>query len=222
MKRFFLMLSLVFAVAALSACSTKQELPGSDRIEALRTAAQGYESARYIITNLDSGETEQTFAFMFDADNSQIYCCEGQDADGHYAEYSNGRELFRERDGVGSSVPSGSDGYVSYTKKKPHPYSTGQLFFYVNRYVSFAEETNDGENTVYTYKYDTEKLNKNMKTQLDDFSTSYAFDSEGNFVYFRQTNSDSSGSYSYEITLEDVNGISSIENPIVIGSQTTE
>ena len=47
-------------------------------------------------------------------------------------------------------------------------------------------------------------------------------DSEGNFVYFRQTNSGSDGSYAYEITLENVNGITSIDNPITIGSQTTE
>lgn len=221
-KRFILMLSLVLTALMLTACG-KQELVGCDKVEALRSAAEGYESASYIITNLTSGEVEQTFTFMYNPDGTQTYYCEGYDTEGYYAEYSNGRELFRERDGVGSAVSSDADDYVSYTKKKPHPYSTGQLFFYINGYVSSAEESTDDEgNTLYIYHYDTERLNKDMKTNMDAFATSYAFDGEGNFVYFRQTNSGSDGSYAYEITLENVNGITSIDNPITIGSQTTE
>lgn len=223
MKKFILMLSLILTAFTLTACGTKQELAGCDKVEALRTAAQSYESATYVIKNLATDEIEQTFTFMYDSDGSQIYYCEGYDNDGYYAEYSNGRELFRERDGVGTAVSSSADDYVSYTKKKPHPYSTGQLFFYINSYVSSAEETTDSEgNTLYIYQYDTERLNKDMKTNMDGFATSYAFDGEGDFVYFRQTNTGSDGSYAYEITLENVNGITSIENPITVGSGSTE
>lgn len=223
MKKIILMLSLILTSLTLTACSSKQELIGADKVEALRSAAQGYSSATYIIRNLTSDEIEQTFTFMFDSDDSQIYYCEGFDANGYYAEYSNGKELFRERGGVGSAVSSSAEDYVSYTKKKPHPYSTGQLFFYIDQYVSSAEEmTDDAGNTVYIYKYDTERLNKDMKTDMNSFATSYAFDGEGNFVYFRQTNSGSDGSYAYEITLENVNSITSIDNPIVIGAKPKE
>lgn len=223
MKKIILMLSLILTALTLTACSTKQELVGCDKVEALRSAAQSYESATYVIKNLTTDEIEQTFSFMYDSDDSQIYYCEGFDTDGYYAEYSNGKELFRERGGVGSAVSSGADDYVSYTKKKPHPYSTGQLFFYINQYVASAEETTDDSgNTVYIYKYDTERLNKDMKTNMDGFATSYAFDGDGNFVYFRQTNSGSDGSYAYEITLESVNSITTIDNPITIGLEPTE
>lgn len=217
MKKLFLMFSVLVTVIALTACGTKQDLVGMDKIEALRAAAEVYESGCYVIRNNADGEIEQTFTFMYDTDDTQIYYCEGYDADGYYAEYSNGKELFRERNGVGEAIPSNDEGYVSYTRKQPHPYSTGQLFFYINSYVSSTEETTDGEgNTLYIYKYDTEKMNKEMGTELTGFATSYAFDSTGEFVYFRQSNSDKDGSYSYEITTESVNGITSIENPIKI------
>ena len=215
MKKLILMLSVLVTVIALTACGSKQELVGMDKIEALRAAAESYDSGCYVIRNNADGEIEQTFTFMYDTDDTQIYYCEGFDTDGYYAEYSNGRELFRERNGVGTAVPSSDENYVAYTRKKPHPYSTGQLFFYINSYVASAEETTDGEgNTLYIYKYDTESMNKKMNTELTDFATSYAFDSEGNFVYFRQANSGKDGNYSYEITVEEVNSITSIENPI--------
>ena len=223
MKKIVLMLPLILTALILTACSSKQELVGADRIEALRAAAKDYNSATYIITNLDSGETEQTFSFMYDADGLQIYFHEGLDADGYYAEYSSGKELFRENKGIGSAVLSSEESYVSYTKKKSHPYSTGELFFYIDQYVFSAEETTDDEgNTVYIYQYDTERLNKETGMNMDRFATLYAFDGEGNFVYFRQTNSGSDGSYAYEVTLENVNDITSIENPIKIGSETDE
>lgn len=222
MKKLILMFSVLVTVIAFTACGSKQELVGMDKIESLRTAAENYESGCYIIRNTDSGEIEQTFSFMYDTDDTQIYYCEGYDTDGYYAEYSNGKELFRERDGVGTAVPSNDESYVSYTRKKPHPYSTGQLFFYINSYVSTSEETTDNDgNTLYIYQYDTERMNKKMNTALTEFATSYAFDSDGNFVYFRQANSGSNGSYSYEITTESVNDIASIENPIKIGDQGT-
>ena len=215
MKKLILMLSVLVTVIALTACGSKQELVGMDKIEALRAAAESYESACYIIRNNVSGEIEQTFTFMYDTDDTQIYYCEGYDTNGYYAEYSNGKELFRERDGAGTTVSSSDESYVSYTRKKPHPYSTGQLFFYINSYVASAEETTDGDgNTLYIYRYDTERMNKKMNTALTEFATSYAFDSDGNFVYFRQANSGSDGSYSYEITTENINSITSIENPI--------
>lgn len=214
----------LFAVIAasllLASCgSSKQDFPGTEKIEALRTAAEGYDSGCYVLKNVLTDEIEQTFTFMFDTDDTEIYYCEGISADGYYAEYSNGRDLFREQGGKSVFVPTSDESYVSYTRKKPHPYSSGQLFFYINAYISQGSQTQDAEgNTLYVYTYDTEKMNKRLKTNLSEFATSYAFDANGNFVYFRQTNTDESGSYTYEITTENVNSITSIENPIKTGS----
>lgn len=222
MKKLMLVISVLAAMLSFTACG-KQELVGMDKIEALREYTEGCESGCYIIRNTVSGEIEQTFTFMYDTDDTQIYYCEGYDADGYYAEYSNGKELFRERNGEGSVVPSTDESYASYTKKEPHPYSTGQLLFYVNSYVASAEETTDADgNTLYIYLYDTERLNKKLNTSLTEFATSYAFDSNGEFVYFRQVNSDGSETYSYGVEMEQLNNITSIENPIKISSENSD
>ncbi|MCI5905781.1 MAG: hypothetical protein MRZ61_11635 [Oscillospiraceae bacterium] len=217
----------------LSGCVQKKEYPGSDKIEALRDNAASYDSARYFITNVESGVLEQVFTFMYDEDGSQIYLCEGVDSDGdYYAEYSNGREVFRTEKGIGSVIPSSDETFAVYTRKDPHPYSTGQLFFYVNAYIFSAEEGTDSEgNTLYFYNYDTEKINKALGNTLTEFATSYAFDGDGNFVYFRQHNAsdvtEADGrmynvGYTYEITVEEINNITEIENPVVISGNSGE
>lgn len=235
MKRKFLLPVLLCGIIAvgLSGCTQKKEYPGSDKIEALRDSAAGYNSARYFITNVETDVLEQVFTFMYDEDGSQIYLCEGVDADGnYYAEYSNGREVFRTEHGVGIVVPSSDESFAVYTRKEPHPYSTGQLFFYVNGYIASAEEGTDGEgNTLYLYHYDTEKINKALGNTLTEFATSYAFDADGNFVYFRQHNASdvtyedgtvSNVGYTYEITVEEVNNITKVENPVVIVGNSGE
>ncbi len=220
-------LCCISAAICFGGCTQYQELVGADKIEALREDAAAYDSARYFITNVETDTLEQAFTFMYDTDDSQIYLCEGIEGGEYYAEYSNGRELYREENGVGEVISSDDETFAIYSREIPHPYSTGQLFFYVNGYVSNAEETVDGDgNTLYIYTYDTDKINKALGYALTEFATSYAFDENGDFVYFRQHNSsdatDENGnayseSYTYEITVEEANGISEIENPIVIG-----
>lgn len=212
-------------MVCLSGCTEKTELIGCSEIEALRSEAAAYDSGRYFIKNIDSGALEQVFSFYFDGEGRQVYLCEGNQAGIQYAEYSNGVELFREEDGVSENVASTDATYARYDRENPHPYSTGQLFFYIKSYVETSEQVKDADgNTVYIHRYNVEKLNKAMDAPVTEFTTYYAFDEQGKFVYFCQHNSsaaetDAQGepvSYSYEITLADVNGVTLLENPISI------
>ena len=219
---------LLICMTCLSSCAAEsKEIIGSDQIEALRSKAAAYESGRYFIENLDSGVLEQVFSFYYDKDDRQVYLCEGELGGEYYAEYSNGVELFREENGVGANIGSTDETYAKYTRKDPHPYSTGQLLFYIKNYVDTSEQTADEDgNTVYIHRYDVEKLNKVLDSDVSVFYTYYAFDSEGEFKYFCQHNessadTDANGnpvSYTYRITLGDVNSITEIENPVSSGS----
>lgn len=222
MKKIIPVLLLICAVC-LGGCTESKEIIGSAEIEALRSEAAAYESGRYFIKNMDSGALEQVFSFCFDEEWRQVYLCEGSQGGRLYSEYSNGVELFREEDGVSENVASTDETYARYTKEEPHPYSTGQLFFYIKGYVGTSEQTTDEDgNTVYIHRYDVEKLNRALESPVSEFTTYYAFDSEGKFVYFCQHNVSADTyfedgtpvSYTYEITLGEVNGISEIENPI--------
>lgn len=230
-KRLFCVIATVVLCFALVGCSQEKDIVGSEKIEALRKEAQSWESGRYFITNVDTDVLEQVFSFYYDPDGRQVYLCEGIQNDEYYSEYSNGLELFREEKGVGAVIPSTDETYAAYTKKEPHPYSTGQLFFYLKNYIETSEEKTDGEgNICYVYTYDPEQLSKALGSTVTSFVTSYAFDSQGNFVYFRQHNSsDITGSensgimdFTYEITVEDINAVTEIENPVIIGGSAVE
>ncbi len=221
-------MTVIFTCLLSAGCAAKSvDAVGKDKVEALRREAGAYESGRYFITNAETNVLEQVFSFMYDSDGTQIYLCEGVRGGEYYSEYSNGKELFREENGVGAVISSDDESFAVYSRKNPHPYSTGQLLFYINQYIDASEEITDEEgNTVYIYYYNVEKMNKVTDGNLTEFATSYAFDADGNFVYFRQHNASeasgengsvSSESYIYEITVGEVNAVSEIENPVIIG-----
>ena len=207
---------LLLICICLTGCSLKKEyeLCGMEQVEALRAEAQGWVSARYLLTNLETGETDQVFSFMNNADGTQTYLYEKIVDGSYYAEYS-GDGVFCVMDGTDVSYfKEGAEGYAAYTTENPHPYSTGELLFYVNLYVQSSAENTDGQgNVTYTYTYDTAKINESLGTSLTSFVTAYSFDKDGNFLYFTQSNSDGENEYAYMIETWDINSITEIENP---------
>lgn len=218
MKRVVPILLLIcICLMSLTGCSLKKvvELEGREQVEAFVADAKTWQSGRYMLTSLITGETDQVFSFMNNADGTQSYLYE-RIADGTlYTEYSDGREIYftAEKDGE-ITDGEGAEENVLYTVESPHPYSTGDLLFYVNLYASGSTAEIDGEgNVTYTYVYDTAKINKALGTSLSEFVTTYTFDKNGSFMYFTQKNSSGNGSYGYMIEVLDVNAITEIEKP---------
>lgn len=209
-----ILLICISLTALLSGCQSRDPFVGEEKIKTLRSEAAEYTSARYLLTNVDADKLEQVFTYRYNDDDTQSYLYE-TDGSEYYAEYSDGKAMLRGGMTSHEEVSEKAEDFAVYTKKKPHPYSDGQLLFYVSGAISSAEETADAEgNALYIYYYDTEKLNKLMGGSLTEFVTSYAFDGDGNFVYFRQHNVSSDGqSFTYEITVQDINAIDAVENP---------
>lgn len=213
MRRLIIPILLLMCII-LSSCQSRDPFVGEDMIKALRSEAAEYTSARYLLINVETDILEQVFTYRYNDDGTQSYLYETEGSE-YYAEYSDGKTLLRGSMTSYEEVPQGVDEFAVYTKKEPHPYSDGQLLFYVEGAISSAEQTADAEgNTLYIYYYDTEKLNQMMGGSLTDFVTSYAFDGSGEFVYFRQHNASEDGqSFTYEITLQDINAIDAVDNP---------
>jgi len=208
---------LLLMCICLTGCSLKKviELEGREQVEAFVAEAKTWQSGRYMLTNLDTGETDQVFSFVNNADGTQSYLYERIVDDTLYSEYSDGKEIYftAEKDGQ-IADGEGAEDNILYTVENPHPYSTGDLLFYVNLYaLGSAAETNGEGNVTYTYIYDTAKINEALGTSLSSFTTSYTFDKEGNFIYFTQKNSDGTNSYAYMIEVLDVNSVTELENP---------
>ncbi len=209
---------LLLICICLTGCSLKKvvELEGREQVEAFIAEAAEWQSGRYMLTNLDTGEADQVFSFVNNSDGTQSYLYE-RIADGVlYTEYSDGKVYCT---GEGDAFTAYDDGTTGiFSAENPHPYSTGNLLFYVNLYASGSTSETDSEgNVIYTYTYDTEKINKALGTSLSSFVTTYSFDKDGGFLNFTQKNSDGTSSYAYMIEVLDVNSVTEIENPAESG-----
>ncbi|MBQ5318350.1 MAG: hypothetical protein J6K17_04595 [Oscillospiraceae bacterium] len=216
MKRIIPILLLI--CICFTGCSLKKvvELEGREQVEAFVAEAKTWQSGRYVLTNLATDETDQVFSFMNNADGTQSYLYERIVDGALCVEYSDGKEVsFVVEKGDVIADGEGAQSNVLYTVENPHPYSTGDLLFYVNLYASGSASDTDADGKVtYTYIYDTEKINKALGTSLDSFTTTYTFDKDGNFLNFTQTNTDGENSYAYMIEVLDVNAVTELENPI--------
>lgn len=216
MKKIFSVLLLIVCLTALGGCSPKKglDLAGRERIEAFRNEAKGRRSGRYLLTNLDTGETDQAFSFMYNGDGTQSYLYEVVNDGNYYAEYSDGLRLYVVDGGNAAVINEGGEGYVRYSEDEPHPYSKGELLFYADLFVKSSAETAVDGGTSYVYYYNTDKINETLGTSLSEFYTSYVFDGSGEFLYFEQHSTNAEGSYAYRIEVVDADAVTEIENPI--------
>ena len=223
MKKILAVLLLICTAPSLCGCSIKKEydLYGKEQVEALRESAKGWQSGRYLLTNLDTDVMNQAFSFMYDEDGFQTYLYEKISDDGnYYAEFSD-RDAFYIVDGGMANVYNiGSEGYIFYDRNDPHPYSTGDLLFYENLFVKSSEEIPQEDGGAdYVYYYNVDKVNDTLGTNLTEFVTEYVFGADGEFEYFVQKNSDGESSYAYRIDIIDANGLTEIENPALASGE---
>lgn len=216
MKKIFAVLLLIVCVTALGGCSPKKEydLAGREQVEDFRGQAMGWRSGRYLLTNLDTGETDQAFSFMYNGDGTQSYLYELVSGGEYYAEYSDGSLLYVVDGANAAVINEGGEGYVKYSEEEPHPYSMGELLFYADLFVKSSAEVAVDGGTSYVYYYNVDKINETLGTSLTEFYTSYVFDSEGGFLYFEQHSTNAEGSYAYRIEVIDADALTEIENPI--------
>ncbi|MDE7278917.1 MAG: hypothetical protein K2N26_04240, partial [Oscillospiraceae bacterium] len=199
MKKFLAVLLLICAAMPMGGCSIKKEydLHGKEQVEALRESAKNWQSGRYLLTNINTDVMDQAFSFMYSEDGFQTYLYERvSEENGYYAEFSDGETFYVLNGGEVSILKSGAEGYVSYSRDNPHPYSTGDLLFYENLFVKSSEEAPQEDGGIdYIYYYNAEKINDTLGTNLIEFVTEYVFGADGEFEYFVQRNSDGENSY---------------------------
>lgn len=220
MKKIFAVLLIFICAAVAVGCGEKTpEIVGGDMVDKLRSEAAEYSSARYYVTDVESNAVEQVFSFYYDTDGKEVYLNETFKNNVYTAEYNDGTDMWQMQGDSSAKIDKSNDGFKVYTKKKPDPYALGSLFFYAPKYISSSEQSTDGEgNILYLFIYDIDAVNKELGTDMTEFSTSYAFDKDGRFVYFRQHNAspydqNNVASYTYEITVDEINAVTTIDNP---------
>ncbi len=197
--------AIILAVSMFSSCSSSNpRLDGMSEIEDIRAEIAESSSGEFNLIDEKSLEKNQYFAFWENEDGTQSYYSENYQNDVATAIYSDGEKVFRVTNDSETEIFEGDPEYLLCdSKKNRHPYSTGQLLFYVPEYVesNVSMIDNDAETAKYLYSYDVQAINEQLGTELMSFSTIYEFDTNGEFINFVQYTENLDGSfYNYMIT----------------------
>ena len=223
-----LILVLVCAVL-LTGCA--QKMPQDyDRIKEAKKLYEELDSARIVMTDLNSGAEVLEFSFYLNKDDEMVFSYRGFDGGGEERAYSDGAQFFyKTADEEGWHIIGSDDEsylYNRYNKTYRYPYARGSIFFLDGTSVSSASTTekSDGSFSI-TYVYDSEGLNNYAAGRLENVSefssltAVYELNPEGYITSFTQTGtvSDENGVASdinMRLDVFDMNGVYEIPYPV--------
>jgi outer membrane lipoprotein-sorting protein len=210
-----IILTLIALIFTLSGCKNDgPDFPGKDKIQSAVDRAAGYTSGRYVITNLQNGNVEEVFSFMFDEKERQIWLDETETL-----EDGNTKTGFRYYDGEFMTDETGKTTARTYTKDEPFDMSTGSLLFYIPALIEYGTENYDtgmGEGFVmYEQVYNNEKLQKNSDSfeNIESFTTTYLFENDTFVAMTEHIKYKNGAAFDYQVEIIDINNVKSIEKP---------
>ncbi|MBR1862989.1 MAG: hypothetical protein IJ806_02730 [Ruminococcus sp.] len=213
MKRSIIVL---ITAIALTGCGKVQDKAGGGLIRDARAEYKGLDSARVVMTNLDTGEEEQSFTFKYDEKDTLVFSYYGKSENSEYAQYNNGAECFTYDNGEYSYVSKGEKDFVRYTREMTHPQADEGLLIYSPENITEAWESDENGIEHVHHVYDVDKIGASVENgQVTEFWTDYYF-KDGELLYFVETTgAEDEGkelSYSYKIEITEKNSVKKVEN----------
>ena len=217
----FRLLKVIAVAAALALTSyglITPEVEGDDLIEAARADYKALDSAKVVMTNIDTGEVEQTFTFKYDEKDVLMYSYEGVTENSAYAQYNNGAECFSYDNGEYSHVQRGDSDFSLYTRDATHPQADEGLILFVPSAVTEAEVTEEDGVTHITHIYDVDKIGASAESgEVTGFSAEYFFSGDELLYFIETTDVEENGEekrYSYRVEITEKNSVETIENTV--------
>lgn len=217
-----LFVTVIAALILLSGCSAAP--PGYDEVKSAKDKYETLDSARVVMEDMSTGTQLMEFSFRINKKDEMEFVY----SDGANMAYSDGAEFFYKTDDAESWTVIGpsDEGYVYnvYNRSYRYPYAEGRIFFLDGTSVENASVISGDGDTVVTYQYNADRLNKNSVAILDNVSSFssltavYRINSDGYIVEFteqgRVTDADGNESdVDIRISVYDMNSIDYIERP---------
>lgn len=216
MKKINFIIIFALITSLFSSCSSGME--GFDEIKKARELYAGLSSAYVTVTELETNEVIQQFAFRFEGDLLTYYYM-GKNGKDIYYEYHNGIMLSYGSfgDDGWTEVNTGAENYYSFNKTKRHPNADrGMIFFEPQSIVSTKVQTWKGALQV-DCRYDVEKLGKTVKEQftdygeLTDFTVKVVINNDGYAERVQQEAVIDGKIMNYQIDIKNMNNVPEIE-----------
>ena len=210
---------MLFAVLWLSGCGEVEDKAGGERIKQARKEYTSLNSARVVMTDMETGEEEQSFTFKYDEKDTLIFAYYGKSENNEYAQFNNGLECFTYENGKLEHSIKGDSDFVRYTRKMPHPQADAGLLIYTPQNIISAEEENVNGGIKVTHEYDVKLIDAQVEDgEVTGFTAEYFFDENGGLEYFTETTEAQVDGrtevYAYKIEITEKNSVGTVENTV--------
>lgn len=197
----------------LTACGADPAVEGDTLIKKARADYKKLDSAKVVMTNMDTDEVEQTFEFKYDEKGFLTYAYQGKTEDESYAQYNNGVESFSYENGKFEHLQKGDKNFNVYSRDVTHPQADEGLIIFTPKAVKTAEKTMENGVTHIHHIYDAEKLGQeNVKA----FTADYYFDKNDDLLYFVETSEledgDKTSKHVYKVEITEKNKVQQVDN----------
>ena len=133
MKRSFITI-LIISILVMTGCAEKPIL-GEELIEKARQEYAKLDSATVVVTDVDTGETSQTFSFNYKDNGDMVYLYDGVLQGEQYIEYNDAETLYIKKDGEITATNKNDKDFKKFTKDDPHPDATEELILFTRDYI---------------------------------------------------------------------------------------
>lgn len=210
---------VLLALVILSSCGEVPDVEGGELLKKARDAYSSLESARVIMTNMQTDEAEQEFVFKYDEKGILTYSYVGKSDKTSYAQFNNGIESFTEENGKVTHLVRGDKDFAAYSKDARHPQADKGLIIYQPQSVKKAQVTDENGTTHIRHEYDMEKISPELdEGRATAFYADYYFNKDDELLYFTETTeADVEGEkkiYAYKIEITEKNAVERVENPV--------
>ncbi len=217
MKNKILCFMVVVSTLIFCSCTFLQpHVEGDELIKKAREDYKNLESAKVIMTNMDTNEVEQTFTFKYDEKGMLSFSYEGKNGDDVYAQYGTPSRYDTYEKGTLKHYNKDDKDFIAYTKDSTHPQASEELIVFTPRAVADASKTTEGETTHIHHTYDTEKIKADQ--EIKEFSVDYYFDVDGELLYFIENSAletdGKTNKHSYKVEITDKNEVSKVPNTV--------
>ncbi|MBR1765023.1 MAG: hypothetical protein IJ746_06465 [Ruminococcus sp.] len=217
-KRMIAALTAAAAGLCMTACMGAKDAEGAELIKQARSDYKSLDSARVLMTNTETGEVEQEFAFKYDEKDILMFSYKGKSEKSEYAQYNNGVECYTYDNGELSYAHKGDEGFVLYTRAATHPQADEGLILYSPAAISDSKVTEEDGVTHISHIYDVKKIKAQAESgTVTAFRTDYYFKGEELLYFTETTETDEDGTHrvhSYKVEITERNAVKKIENTV--------
>lgn len=209
----------LFTAFVLSGCGEVADKEGGALVRQAREEYTSLNSARVVMTDMETGNEEQCFTFKYDEKDTLVFSYYGKSENTEYAQYNNGVECFTYDNGTLEHIVKGDSDFVRYTRKMPHPQADAGLLIYTPQNITSAKEESVDGGTKVTHEYDVKLIGAELEEgEVTGFTAEYFFDENGSLEYFTETTEAQVDGrtevHAYKIEITEKNSVGTVENTV--------